>query len=80
MIEWKKIILHHTNETGEWLWAIVDTEDEEMWLASFDTKGNALIYCRMNCLEIIDIVDDKIGMEEHAELMELMHEETEEET
>jgi len=49
-----KVILSHTNETGKWLWVVANSQDKEMWIASFATRGEALVYCRMNCLEIME--------------------------
>jgi len=49
-----KVILINTNETGKWLWAVTDVKDKEAWIASFATRGEALVYCRMHCLEIVE--------------------------
>jgi hypothetical protein len=54
----KQVILHHTNETGKWLWIIVDADNKEMWLYSFSDKESAINCCIANNLELIRLIDD----------------------
>jgi hypothetical protein len=54
-----KVVLYHNNETGQWYWSIIDAHDNKKWLKSFDTKENAIEYCKLHELEIVRVIDDE---------------------
>jgi len=41
-----EVKLVHTDETGEWVWAICSIEEPEFWLDACRTKGKALSVCK----------------------------------
>jgi hypothetical protein len=41
-----EVALIHTDETGEWVWAISSVEDPEFWFDACRTKGRALSLCK----------------------------------
>ncbi len=48
--------IYHNNESGDWKWSVVDANDPEFWLNSFDTKQKALDFCEKHGLFIVEVI------------------------
>ena len=43
---YENVIIYHNNELGYYVWAVVDYNNQEYWIDSFETKKDALDLCK----------------------------------
>lgn len=48
----KPVFIDHNNDNGAWVFAVALCEMPDFWLDAFDTKREAIAFCRKNELPI----------------------------